>query len=104
MFSKILSVFQPAPVQQAAFVPLSQLPAGMAASWHRCPPLSLSDAGYDRLYDFLQANLEGRWSLMIQDRNHLDRYDVLLEIETEAGLLDLFRTTIGMQADEMEEA
>lgn len=64
----------------------------------------LSDAAYDRLHDFLQANLEGRWSLMIQDRNHLDRYDVLLEIETEADLLDLFQTTIGMQADELEAA
>ena len=64
----------------------------------------LSDAAYDRLHDFLQANLEGRWSLLIQDRNGLDRYDVLIEIETEAGLLDLFRTTIGMQAGELEAA
>lgn len=56
----------------------------------------LSDEAYERLHEFLQANLEGRWSLLMQDGRHLDKYDVLLEIETEAELINLFQITIGM--------
>jgi len=85
-----------APPQYLKFVPLCRLPAGASKTWHHCPPLILSNEAYERLHEFLQANLEGRWSLLMQDRDHLDKYDVLLEIESEAELINLFQITIGM--------
>ena len=72
MLSQIRSLLRPVPAAQYLnFVPLCHLPPGTAKTWHRCPPMILSDAAYDRLHEFLQANLEGWWSLMPQDRNNL---------------------------------
>jgi hypothetical protein len=96
MFSRIHSLLQPAPARYLNFVPLCRLSPGEAEAWHCCPPLTLSDEAFERLHEFLQANLEGRWSLLPQDRDQLERYDVLVEVDTEAGLLDLFKVTIGM--------
>lgn len=83
---------RPVPQLRPALPPVS----GEAEAWHRCASLTLSDEAFERLHEFLQANLEGRWSLLPQDRDKLERYDVLVKIDTEAGLLDLFRVTIGM--------
>ena len=96
MPSWIKSLFHLAPPQYLNFVPLCRLPPGVSEIWHHCPPMVLSDEAYERLHEFLQANLEGRWSLLMQDRDHLDKYYVLLEIETEAELINLFQITIGM--------
>jgi hypothetical protein len=101
MFCRIRSLLRPAaPARHLNFVPLCRLPAGAPETWHRCPTMILSDTAYDRLHEFLQANLEGRWSLMPQDDDGLDQYDVLLEIKTEADLIDLFRVTMGMKPAE----
>ncbi len=96
MLPWIKSLLHLAPPQYLNFVPLCYLPRGASEIWHRCPPMILSDETYERLHEFLQANLEGRWSLLMQDRDCLDKYDVLLEIDTEAELINLFRITIGM--------
>lgn len=102
MLSRIRSLLHLAAAREINFVPLCHVPPEEAKDWHRCPPLTLSDEAYERLHEFLQANLHGRWSLLPQDRNQLERYDVLLEIKTEAGLIDLFRITIGMGNDGAE--
>jgi hypothetical protein len=99
MLSRIRSLLHLAPAREINFVPLCHVPPEEAKAWHRCQPLTLSDEAYERLHEFLQANLHGRWSLMPQDRNQLERYDLLLDIKTEAGLIDLFRITIGMGQD-----
>lgn len=96
MLSRIKSIFHSKPDRYLNFVPLCHLPHEAPETWHRCPSMILSDESYDHLHEFLQANLEGRWSVLMQDRGHLDRYDVLLEVETEAGLIDLFRIMVGI--------
>jgi hypothetical protein len=98
MLSRIRTFLWPASsARYLNFVPLCRLPPDAAETWHHCPPMILSDIAYNRLHEFLQANLEGRWSLMPQDHDCLDKYDVLLDLEAEAGLIDLFKITIGMR-------
>jgi hypothetical protein len=96
MLPWVKSLLHLAPCQPLNFVPLCRLPPGTLETWHHCPPMILSDEAYDRLHEFLQANLEGKWSLLMQDCDRLDKYNILLEIETEMELINLFRITIGM--------
>lgn len=96
MLSWIKSLLHLAPAQYLNFVPFCHLPPEAAETWCHYPSIILSDEAYERLHEFLQANLEGRWSLLMQERDNLDKYDILLELETEAGLIDLFQITIGM--------
>ena len=93
MLAHIKSLFRVLPPAPTRFVPLDQLTTFQRKSWHRAAPLALTEAKMEALVVFFARSLNTRWSLQeIQcSEDGTPRFLVLLEAESEGGLLEIFR-------------
>jgi hypothetical protein len=93
MLARIKSLFRIPPPLPTRFVPEDQLTAFQRDSWHRAAPIVLTERKMEALVVFFARSLSRRWSLVeagpVEDG--AAPYVVLLEAETEAGLLEVFR-------------
>jgi hypothetical protein len=94
MLALIKSLFRVPPPVPTRFVPLDQLTTFQRNSWHRSVPITLTEGKMEALVVFFARSLSRRWSL--QDvrcaEDGTPRFLILLEAESEAGLLEIFRT------------
>ena len=96
MFAQIRSLFSiPAP-RPTNFVTPGDLTTFQRETWHHCAPICLTERALESLVGFLTRSLTSRWSLdgpylayFAEEKS--DCYVVLLEAETESGLLEIFR-------------
>ncbi len=93
MLARIKSLFRVPPPIPTRFIPADQLTTFQCDSWHRAAPITLTEAKMEALVVFFARSLGGRWSLLENGvaEDGEGRYVVLLEAETESGLLEIFR-------------
>ena len=100
MLARIKSLFHIPPPTPTRFVPPDQLTTFQRESWHRSAPIILTESKMEALVIFFARSLNARWSLVEegQEDNGAGRYVVLLEAETDAGLLKIFRALANSSA------
>lgn len=93
MLRRIKSLFRPPPPRSVRFVPPHQLTTFQRDSWYRSSPISLTDEKMEALAVFFARGLNKRWSFLDVDQSEepTPSYIILLEAESEAVLLDIFR-------------
>jgi hypothetical protein len=102
MLARIKSLFRVPLPHTGKFVPPDHLTAFQMNSWHQTAPISLTDAKMEALVLFFARSLSRRWSLLGVGRSDdgTASYIILLEAETEANLLDIFRVLADSPASE----
>lgn len=93
MLTRIKALFRPPPPRSVRFVPPQQLTTFQRDSWHRSQPISLTDDKMEALAVFFARGLNKRWSFLDADSSEgaIPNYIILLEAESEAVLLEIFR-------------
>jgi hypothetical protein len=93
MLARLKSLFRIPPPLPTRFIPADQLTTFQRESWHRTAPIALTGTKIEALVVFFARSLTARWSLLeagpVEDGAAL--YVVLLEAETDASLLEIFR-------------
>ena len=96
MFGRLKSLFRLPESMPSRFVPVDELTQFQRDTWYRAPAIALTASKLEALTVFLTRSLQRRWSLigplMESGLSEGARfYVVLLEAETESGLLEMFR-------------